>query len=210
MTTEEFPPEDNLALAQRRAERVLEHGTTVVGISLQAALAGMSVMWLLQAFPSAPGDQSQIWFFSLAVLGIVITVASWLVARRRNLLQPFGGTDLEHPLRVLNDSQQKAIEMQLRGRVAVTPESAPLVRAMLLGRRRATRVILPSLAGVGLGLLASGAKLSLTLGEAWPWLLLLELGAVVSVTAMLTVEARRRKRVLAAVTELGVPDRTSR
>ncbi len=209
MTADEFPPEDNLALAHRRAERVLEHGTTVVGLSLQAALAGMSVMWLLLAVPSSRDHPFQIWFFAIAAVGLVVTVTSWLVARRRGLLQPFGGTDLEHPFRVLNKTQQKDIGMQLRGRKAVTPESAPLVRAMLLGQQRATRVILPSMAGMALGLLAGGGKSALPFGVVWPWLLVLEVAAVVFLTVLLVLEARRRNRVLAAVEDLRIPDRTT-
>lgn len=206
MTPDEFPPEDNLALAQRRAERALESDSTVVGFSVQAALAGMSLIWALMALPSARDQGVQVWPLAVAAVGVVIAVTSWLVARRRRLLQPFPGTDLEHPFGVLSASQQRTVTMQLRGRTAVSQESAPLLRAMILGQRRATRVMAPTLVGAGMSLLGAGGSSTARLGGAWSWLLMLELGAVAFVVIALAVESRRRTRVLERMAGLGSPE----
>lgn len=206
MTADEFLPEDNLAIAQRRAERLTEHGPTVVGISQQAGIAGLSLMWLLIAVPSALDGDSHIWFALLAGLGSAVTLASWIIARRQHNLQVFIMDDLEDPMKALNPTQRKAIAMQLRGRVPVPLESVPLVRAMLLWQRRASRAVWPTLAGMGVGLIGLGGTLA---NGGFPWLLLLEFGAVVFVTIVGVVESHRRDRVLAKVANVDTPNRTS-
>ncbi len=210
MTPDDFPPEDNLALAERRAERLVEHGATVVGISMQAVFAGMSVLWSLIAMTSVRGSVFHVWLAVVAAIGLLLAVGGWILARRRHTLQPFPGTDLEDPWHVLDEAQRRRIAAQLRGREPVTTESAPLVRAMLLWQRRAARSILPALSGAALCLLATGATSSLPLGGGWPWLLTLELLAVSFVTAKVIVERRRRNRILADLARSGESERAAR
>ena len=207
MTSDEEPAEDNLAAAQRRAERMLENGATVVGPSMQAFFVGLSVMWVIQAVSGTSEQDGRVWFSVLGVLGFLIAVTGWLVARRRNLLQPFPGTDLDSPWQVFSETERKAIGAQLRGRAPVVVESAPVVRAMLLWQRRVTRALLPTLAGAGLCLIAAGGATPRPSSWSWPWLSLIEVAAVVSMAAMATVETRRRGRVLRHIAGLGALDR---
>ncbi|WP_147303997.1 hypothetical protein [Subtercola boreus] len=192
-------PAKNLELAQHRAEHLVQHGATVTGLSLQAFVVGSSFLWTLLAAPSAFHPQSLVWFL-LAAIGFVIAVIYWARGRRRHELLPNITADAERPFAVLTKRQRATITRQMRGKEETTPSTAPLVRAMLLWQRRSTRIVLPTLIGMGIGLIGLGGSTTRTLGG-WSFALqAFELVTVLFVTILSLREARRCNRVL---TEIG-------
>jgi hypothetical protein len=188
----EHETDDALALAQRRAEHLAQHGPTVIGMSLQALFAGTSVVWALGAATFSFHGSGLVWFV-LAAVGAVVSIASWLRARRRSTLLPFTIEEPERPLPVLDKAQRGAVGRQIRGRQEVTPTTAPLVGAMLVSQQRSGRAVLLSVIGTGLGLVGLAGSLRDTA------LLVFILAVVVVVTIAAILEGRTRKRVQAQV-----------
>lgn len=191
-------PVDDLAIAQRRAENLASHGGTVVSFSQQAAAAGLSVLWavMVATRTSSPGNLA--WLL-LAGAGTAICVLSWVRARLARTLLPYRVEEPERPLVVLRKKQRVEIAKQIRGQESTTPLTAPLVRGILLWQRRSTRIALPTLIGMGLGLIGLGGS-TIQTGQVWSFAVFgAELAAVFIIAVVAVVEACRRHRVLTTI-----------
>lgn len=197
-------PADSLIIAGRRAQHLAQHGATVVGISQQAGLASLSILWVLLALVSAFHLTTVIWFL-LTVAGAAVAVVSWIRARRRRTLLPFAVEEAERPFQVLDKVQRQAVKRQMRGRDPVKPVAAPLVRGMHLWQRHSSRAAMPTLIGMGLGIAGLAGSTIHTVGDWGSVLLVFELAVAVFITIAGLAEARRRNRVLAATEELPTP-----
>ena len=203
MTTAAPAPADPALLeAQRRAERLAAHGPTVRGVSVTATLAVISVLWtLLAAAPLLDGP----WRFGpvlVAAVGAVIAVRAWVLARRRHTLQPFLMAQDERPFAALQAQQRRAVWRQVIGRAPVTAESAPLVRAFTAWQRRSSEAAVPSVLGMGFGLVGLAWALGLSEGE-W-WLLVSAVVAAAFVWVATRIETHRRERALRSLGQLTV------
>ncbi|MCA5922527.1 hypothetical protein [Curtobacterium oceanosedimentum] len=188
----------DLAEATRRAEYLAEHGPTVVVMSQQAGFAGLSVVWVAATAPAAFRPDTLVWFL-LAVAGAVVAVTVWVRARRRHTLVPYVVETPEQPLAALVATDRKLVGRQVGGRAPVTPDTAPLVRALLEWQRRSTRNSIPMLVGLSSSLSGLGGYSMAEFGGP-RWLLLVLLGCVAALMTVLTVvEGHRRGRVLAAL-----------
>jgi membrane protein implicated in regulation of membrane protease activity len=189
-----LPPDAALLEATRRAERLAEHGPTVHGPSATGLLVVPAALMALAVPVVVFGERWWIGPVTVAVLGVVLAVRSWLVARRRHTLQPFRITTDERPFAVLDRGQRQRSWRQITGRGPVTADSAPLVRAFLGWQRRSSRAAVPGLVALGVVLVGSSWGLALASGDVW--LLVLLLVVAVFITVMNAIEARRMERVL--------------
>ncbi|PZF60731.1 hypothetical protein DEI81_12070 [Curtobacterium sp. MCBD17_013] len=201
MESQDLVGDDNFVIAGRRAERLAQHGATVVGISQQAGAAGLCSLWLLVTVTSASRSTTLVWFL-LTVAGAGVAFTSWIRARQLHTLLPYTIEAPERPFQVLDKAQRRTIGRQIRGKETVTPVTARLVRATHLSQRRSTRAALPPLIGMGLGVAGFAGSLIRTVGGWGSALLVLELATAVAVTIAGLVEANRRNRVLAATEHL--------
>jgi Flp pilus assembly protein TadB len=194
----------DLAEATRRAEYLVEHGPTVVVMSQQAGIAVSSVLWVVGTAPAAFRLNALVWFL-LAVAGTVVAVTAWVRARRHGRLLPYVVETPEQPLGALTPADRKSVTRQVSGRAPVTPEAVPLVRAMLAWQRRSTRMVYPTLVGLGLGLFGFAGSTLATPGP-WRWLFVVLIVCTAAfVTVLSMIEKRRRERVLAEIDRAGAP-----
>ncbi|MBO9039067.1 hypothetical protein [Curtobacterium flaccumfaciens] len=193
----------DLAEATRRADHLVEHGPTAVVLSQQAGFAGMSILWAFISVPSVLRTDSVIWFL-FALAGAVVNVTAWVRARRHRRLLPYLVETPEQPLGALTPADRKSVTRQISGRAPVTPESVPLVRAMLAWQRRSTRASAPTLIGTGLSLVGLGGASATTFGWGWAFLVFIAV-VVVFVTVATVIGVRRSRRVLAELDRVGAP-----
>lgn len=197
-------PADDLVIAGRRAQHLAKHGATVVGISQQASVAGLSILWVFLALASAFHLTTVIWFL-VTVAGAVVAFVSWIRARGRRSLLPFTVEEPERPFQVLNKAQRRAVRRQMRGQNPVKPDTVPLVQGMHLWQRQCSRAAMPTLIGMGLGIAGLAGSTIHTLGDWGAVLLVFELAVAVFITIAGFAEAHRRDRVLATTEKLATP-----
>lgn len=194
----------DLAEATRRAEYLVEHGPTVVVMSQQAGIAVLSVLWVAGTAPAAFRLDTLVWFL-LVVAGTVVAVTAWVRARRHGRLLPYLVKTPEQPLGAFTPADRKSVTRQISGRIPVAPEAVPLVRAMLAWQRRSTRMAIPTLVGMGLGLFGfAGSPLATPDPLRWLFVVLIVCTAAF-VTVLSAIEKRRRERVLAELDRARVP-----
>ena len=189
--------------AARRADRLAEHGPTVHGPSVTAVIAVGAVLLTLAVPVIVFGERWWPGPVTVAVLGTVLAVRNWFVARRRHTLQPFRIATDERPFAVLDRGQRQRSWRQITGRGPVSADSAPLVRAFLQWQRRSSRAAVPGLVAFGAVLIGSSWGLALSSGDAW--LLVLLLVVAVFIAVMTAIEARRRERVLRSLPDPSSP-----
>lgn len=192
-------PDAAMLEAARRAERLAEHGPTVHGPtvhgpSVTAVIAVGAVLLTLAVPVIVFGERWWPGPVTVAVLGTVLAVRNWFVARRRHTLQPFRIATDERPFAVLDREQRQRTGRQITGREPVSADSAPLVRAFLEWQRRSSRVAAPGLVALGAVMVGSAWGLALSSGDVW--LLAFLIVVAVLIGAMGAVEARRAERVL--------------
>lgn len=166
-------PDAAMLEAARRVERLAEHGPTVHGPSVTAVIAVGAVLLTLAVPVIVFGERWWLGPVTVAVLGTVLAVRNWFVARRRHTLQPFRIATDERPFAVLDRGQRQRSWRQVTGRGPVSADSAPLVRAFLQWQRRSSRAAVPGLVAFGAVLIGSSWGLALSSGDAWLLVLLL-------------------------------------
>ncbi|WIE61620.1 hypothetical protein DEI97_000350 [Curtobacterium sp. MCLR17_032] len=196
-------PDAAMLEAARRVERLAEHGPTVHGPSVTAVIAVGAVLLTLAVPVIVFGERWWLGPVTVAVLGTVLAVRNWFVARRRHTLQPFRIATDERPFAVLDRGQRQRSWRQVTGRGPVSADSAPLVRAFLQWQRRSSRAAVPGLVAFGAVLIGSSWGLALSSGDAW--LLVLLLVVAVFIAVMTAIEARRRERVLRSLPDPSSP-----
>jgi len=196
-------PDAAMLEAARRVERLAEHGPTVHGPSVTAVIAVGAVLLTLAVPVIVFGERWWPGPVTVAVLGTVLAVRNWFVARRRHTLQPFRIATDERPFAVLDREQRQRTGRQITGRAPVSADSAPLVRAFLQWQRRSSRAAVPGLVALGAVLVASAWGLALSSGDVW--LLALLIVVAVLIGAMGAVEARRAERVLRSLPDTSSP-----
>lgn len=194
MSADRADVDDRLITATRRADRLAAVGGTVVGISQQAALAGLSVLWTALTAVGIARPTELVWTI-IAAIGAVLTVTVWIRGRRTGTLLPFFLTAPERPLAVLTPTQRRELRRQLRRPGTVTEPYAALVRSMIDWQRRSTRAAVPMLVGMFLSAVGLSGSVAMTDGLAG-WSLTVGLLAVaVFITVASRVESRRQLRV---------------
>lgn len=196
-------PDAAMLEAARRVERLAEHGPTVHGPSVTAVIAVGAVLLTLAVPVVVFGERWWLGPVTVAVLGTVLAVRNWFVARRHHTLQPFRIAADERPFAVLDRGQRQRSWRQITGRGPVSADSAPLVRAFLQWQRRSSRAAVPGLVAFGAVLIGSSWGLALSFGDAW--LLVLLLVVAVFIAVMTAIEARRRERVLRSLPDPSSP-----
>lgn len=187
-------PDAAMLEAARRAERLAEHGPTVRRPSATGVIAVGAVLLTLAVPVIVFGERWWLGPVTVAVLGTVLTVRNWFVARRRHTLQPFRIATDEHPFAVLDREQRQRTGRQITGREPVSADSAPLVRAFLQWQRRSSRAAVPGLVALGAVMVGSAWGLVLSAGDVWLLALLIVVAVLIGATG--AVEARRAERVL--------------
>lgn len=183
--------DDRLITATRRADHLAAVGSTVIGISQQAALAGLSVLWTALGAVGITRPAELVWTI-IAAIGAVLTVTVWIRARRTGALLPFFLSAPERPLAVLTPAQRRELRRQLRRPGTVTEPYAGLVRSMIDWQRRSSRAAVPVLVGVFLSLVGLSGSVAMTNGTAG-WSLMVGLFAVaVFITVAGRLESRRQ------------------
>ena len=196
-------PDAAMLEAARRAERLAEHGPTVRGPSATGVIAVGAVLLTLAVPVIVFGERWWPGPVIMAVLGTVLAVRNWFVARRRHTLQPFRIATDERPFAVLDREQRQRTGRQITGREPVSADSAPLVRAFLEWQRRSSRVAAPGLVALGAVMVGSAWGLALSSGDVW--LLALLIVVAVFIAVMTAIEARRRERVLRSLPDPSSP-----
>lgn len=187
-------PDAAMLEAARRVERLAEHGPTVHGPSVTAVIAVGAVLLTLAVPVIVFGERWWPGPVTVAVLGTVLAVRNWFVARRHHTLQPFRIATDERPFAVLDREQRQRTGRQITGREPVSADSVPLVRAFLQWQRRSSRAAVPGLVALGAVMVGSAWGLALSSGDVW--LLAFLIVVAVLIGAMGAVESRRAERVL--------------
>ncbi|MGN8048876.1 hypothetical protein ACTJKO_04240 [Curtobacterium sp. 22159] len=186
--------DDDLLAATRRADRLARSGATVVGISLQACLAGLTVLWALLSSVGLGRPIGIVWTV-LAGIGAVVTVVAWIRARRTGTLVPFVVAGAERPVAVLAPARRRELRRQLRRADPVSEPYAGLVRSLIGWQRRSSRAAVPVLLGTLITLLGLSGSIAMATGLGWS-LMIGTVAAAAVVTVLARVEARRWTTVL--------------
>lgn len=181
--------DDRLVTATRRADRLAAVGGTVIGISQQAGLAGLSVFWTALGAVGITRPAGLIWTI-ISAIGAVLIVTVWIRARRTGALLPFFLTAAERPLAVLTPAQRRELRRQLRRPGTVTEPYAGLVRSVIDWQRRSSSAAVPLLVGMFLTMVGLSGSIATTNGPAG-WSLMV---GILAVAAFITVVSRLESR----------------
>lgn len=181
--------DDRWAAAARAAEALARGPRRGRGPSIQAALAAAATLVAGIDVPLAVLGGLD-WRVAVAVLGWVVAVGAWSVARRRGRLEPF--LSARSPVALLGAADRRDLRRQLRGAEVPTPRSVDLVDAITRWQRRTSAATLPSLVGLGIVLL----------GSPGPLVPAIVLATAVLVVVLAVAERRRWSRVQRLVAEV--------
>jgi hypothetical protein len=184
------------AAATQQAAVLAERGPVVVGVSLQAAWFGLSLIDVAIVLIDLP-LRSGPWEAVVSGAGSMVALVGWLVARHRRSLEPFVASGERSPLSFLAPHQRRATRSQIRGKIPPTRRSAELVGLLIRRQEQYARNTWLSL--VGFAISCAGVDLR----RGWGLLVVL-LGSIV-VAVISVIERRRWRRVRAAIADAVQP-----
>lgn len=183
----------NWAAATQLARVLVERGPVVVGASVQAGLAGLSILFFALGTSLAALEPSP-WQAIVSGAGCTVALLGWLWARRHDGLEPLLASGEQTPAALLDRDQRRALRSQMRGRTAPTPQSVELVDLLTRRQRASARNTWPTLIGFGVALVGA----NLTSGI----LLLGFLGVGVFIAVVSWIGRRQWNRVRAAISRV--------
>ena len=136
------------AVATRQARVLVERGPIIVGASVQAALAGLALVFFALGATLAALESSP-WKAIVSGAGFIIALLGWLWARRHDGLEPFLASGEQTPVSLLDRDQRRALRSQMRGKTPLTPCSKELVDLLTRRQKASARHIWPTLIGFG-------------------------------------------------------------